>query len=214
MKIKRIIAIVLILTIAVFVLVSEKIHLNNKPIEIKDANNQINSGRILEAEKHIHSVPKLPNGYIDLAVAYSEARQYKSAVNSLDKALSLCSNNNEKFMVYYNFAVLYMNVKDWTNSLKYANMVKNLKPSSNINGLIAMLNYKLGNKELAKKSYIDALQQNPDNIIDAHNLATIYLKEFNFVQAGKILNTLIKANPDAKNDPMVRCYGIITFFFK
>lgn len=73
MKSKRIIAIVLILTIAAFILVSEKILPNNTPIEIKDYHKQINSSRILEAQNHIHSVPELPNGYIDLAAAYSNS---------------------------------------------------------------------------------------------------------------------------------------------
>lgn len=175
---------------------------------------QINSKKMLEAQNYVESAPNLPNGYIDLASAYLEAKQYSDSIEFLNKALSLCSNNNEKFMVYYNFAVVYMEIKDWENTLKYANIAKQYNPSSDVNGLIAMSYYNLGKKELAKKSYAEALQQSPDNIIDAHNLATIYLKEFNFAQAGKVLNNLIKANPDAKNDPMIRCYGIITFFFK
>lgn len=93
-------------------------------------------------------------------------------------------------------------------------MAKQIKPSSDIDGLIAMLNYNMGNKELAKKAYAKAFQQSPDKIIDAHNLATIYIKEFNFVKAGEILNQLIKANPNAKNDPMIKCYGIVSFLFQ
>lgn len=175
---------------------------------------QINSRKMLEAKNYINSAPNLPNGYIDLAAAYAEEKQYNNAIESLNKALSLCSNNNEKFMVYYNLAVTYMRIKDWKDALECANIAKQLSPTSNIDGLIAFINYNLGNKELAKKSYIEALQKNPDNIIDSYNLATIYLREFNLVQAGKVLNNLIKANPDAKNDPRIKAYSILIFLFK
>lgn len=175
---------------------------------------QINSSKMLEAQNYINSAPNLPNGYIDLAAAYAQEKQYNNAIESLNKALSLCSNNNEKFTVYYNLAVTYMRIKDWKNALESANIAKQMSPTSNIDGLIAFINYNLGNKELAKKSYIESIQKNPDNIIDSYNLATIYLREFNLVQAGKVLNNLIKANPDAKNDPRIKAYSILIFLFK
>lgn len=175
---------------------------------------QINSRKMLEAQNYINSAPNLPNGYIDLAAAYMEIKQYNNAIESLNKALSLCSNDNERFMVYYNLSVTYMRIKDWKTALQYANTAKQLSTESNIDGLIAMINYNLGNKELAKKSYIEAIEKNPDNIIDSYNLATIYVKEFNLVQAGKVLNNLIKANPDAKHDPRIKIYSILIFLFK
>lgn len=175
---------------------------------------QINSRKMLEAQNYINSAPDLPNGYIDLASAYLDAKQYNRAIEALEKSLSLCSNDEERFMVYYNFAIIYMQVKDWENSLKYANLAKQLKPSSDIDGLIAMINYNLGNKDLAKKCYVEALQKSPDNIIDAYNLATIYIREFNLVQAGKTLNRLIEANPDAKADSRIKRYEVIILLFK
>lgn len=176
---------------------------------------QINSRKILEAQKYIKLAPDLPNGYIDLAAAYSETKQYNMAIDSLNQALALCSNDSERFLVNYNFAVVYMNLKDWQNSLQYANTAKQLNDSApDIDGLIAMINYNMGDKELAKKTYADAIQKSPDNIINSYNLATIYLRELNLIQAGKVLNNLIKANPDAKNDPRIKAYSIVTFLFK
>lgn len=176
---------------------------------------QIQSRKILEAQNYIKSAPDLPNGYIDLAAAYAELKKYNTAIEALNKALEFCSNDSEKFMVYYNFAVIYMNIKDWQTSLRYANMAKQFDPSSaDIDGLIAMINYNMGNKELAKKSYLDAIEKSPDNTINSYNLAVIYLREFNLAQAGHILNNLIKANPDAKNDPRIKLYSILIFLFK
>lgn len=175
---------------------------------------QINSRKMVEAQNYIKFAPDLPNGYVDLASAYLEEKQYNNAIESLNKALSLCSNDTERFMIYYNLSVVYMKIKDWKNSLHYAIMAKQLNSSPQIDGLIAMVNYKLGNKESAKKSYIEAIKKSPDDIINSYNLATIYLRELNFAQAGKILNQLIKVNPNAKNDPRIKAYGILIFLFR
>ena len=181
---------------------------------VMGSDKQINSRKMLEAQNYIKSAPNLPNGYIDLASAYAEEKQYNNTIENLNKALSLCSNNNEKFVVYYNFAVTYTNIKDWENALNYANMAEQINTNSDIDGLLALINYNLGNKEQAKKSYAEALQKNPDNIVNSINLTRIYLKEFNLPQAGRVLNRLIQANPEAKNDPMVKAYGLIILLFK
>ncbi len=181
---------------------------------VMGSDKQINSKKMLEAQNYIKAAPDLPNGYIDLASAYSEENQYNNAIDALNKALSLCSNDNEKFVVYYNFTVMYTEIKDWKSALNYANMAKQINTSSDVDGLIALINYNLGNKEQAKKSYAEALQKNPDNIVGSVNLARIYFKEFNLPAAGKVLNQLIKANPEAKNDPMVKAYGLIIWLFK
>ena len=179
---------------------------------------QINSRKFLEAQNYIKSAPNLPNGYIDLAAAYAEQKEYNSAIESLQKALELSINDSEKYAIYYNFAVIYMDVQDWDNSLKYANLAKSLLPqgssTSEIDGLIAGINFNHGNKEFAKRTYIETVEKNPQSVIDSLNLAKIYLRELNFVDAGKTLNNLVTANPDAKNDPKVKAYSILMFLFK
>ena len=177
---------------------------------------QISSRKMLEAENYIKAAPNLPNGYIDLSAAYSEEKEYNSAIETLNKALELSVNDSEKFIVYYNLAIIYMNIQDWDNSLKYAEMAKQLQPqsSSEIDGLIAGIHFNKGNKSFAKQAYIDSLAKNPSKTIDALNLAKIYLKEYNFVQAGKTLNKLVQANPNVKNDPKIKPYGILMFLFR
>lgn len=175
---------------------------------------QITSNKILEAQNYINSAPDLPNGYIDLAGAYLNQKQYNNAVEALEKALSHCSNNNERFVVYYNLTVIYTEIKDWKTALKYAQNAKDLNTSNEIDGLIAMINYNLGNVEEAKELYKESLKKNPNNIINAHNLATLYIKEFNFIQAGRLLNKLVQVNPEAKNDPNIKAYRLLMFFFR
>lgn len=175
---------------------------------------EINSKKIIEAQNYIQAAPNLPNGYLDLSTGYAELKQYSKAIEALDKALSLSSNDEERYVVYYNFTVLYMRLKDTENALKYAELAKQIKPDSDIDGLIAAINFNKGNKDFAKQSYIESLSNNPGNTIDAINLAIIYIREFNFVQAGKTLNNLIKANPEAANDPKVKSFGLLMFLFK
>lgn len=176
-------------------------------------NTEINSRKITEAQNYIKAAPEIPNGYIDLASAYAETKQYNLAIKTLEKALSLCSNDNEKFIVYYNTAVIYMNIKDYPDAIKNAEIAKTLNASSDLDGLIAMANFKLGKNNIAKKAYIEAIAKNPDNIINSYNLATIYMREYNFAQAGKILNKLVQASPEARNDTRIKRYSLIMFFF-
>lgn len=101
---------------------------------------EINSKKILEAQNYIKQAPNLPNGYLDLATGYAELNQYGKAIETLDKALSLCSNDNERYIVYYNYAVTYSRIKDWENALKYANQAKAIKSDADIDGLINSIN--------------------------------------------------------------------------
>lgn len=181
---------------------------------IMGSDEQINSRKVLEAQNYIKAAPDLPNGYIDLSAAYAEQKEYNSSIEALNKALELSSNDNERFVIYYNFAVTYMRIEDWDNSLKYAELAKQIKPDSEIDGLIASVNFNKGDKKFAKKAYIDALAKNPANEIDALNLAIIYLRELNLPQAGRVLNNFVKASPEAANDPKIKSYGLLMFFFR
>lgn len=178
------------------------------------SDNQMNSTKLTEAVNYIKSAPNLPNGYIDLSGVYGEMNENSKALEALNIALSLSSNDSERFIIYYNTAIIYTNIKDWQSALKYANMAKSIQTSADINGMIAMIYYNMGNKKVAKETYIEALNQSPDNIIDSVNLATIYLSEFNLAQAGKVLNNLVKANPEATNDPRVKLYWLLMVLFK
>ena len=183
---------------------------------VMGSDEQMTSGKIIEAQNYIKDAPNLPNGYVALSTAYSEQEEYTKAIETLNKALELSSTDEERFIVYYNLAINYMNIQDWENSLKHAQLAKqlNTSSSSDIDGLIEAINFNKGNKAFAKQAYIQTLGGNPGNTIDAVNLAKIYLKEFNFIDAGKTLNRLVEANPEAKNDSRVKSFALLMLFFK
>lgn len=185
------------------------------PHIILGSDEQITSRKVLEAQNYIKQAPNLPNGYIDLAAAYLDLKQYNKALGALDIALQYSSNNAEKFMVYYNYAVIYMSLKDWQNCLKYADLANQADPTSaDAQGLMAMAYYNTGHQKEAKETYAEAISTEPDNIINSYNLSMLYIREFNLPMAGKTLNNLIKANPDAKNDPRIRVFSFLTLIFK
>lgn len=185
------------------------------PHIILGSDEQITSQKIVEAQNYIKQAPELPNGYLDLSAAYLELKQYNKALDALDLALQYSSNNAEKFMVYYNYAVIYMGLRDWQNCLEYADLAQQADPTSvDTKGLMAMANYNLGHRSEAKQAYAEAIEAEPDNIINSYNLAALYIREFNLPMAGKTLNNLIQANPDAQNDPRVKIFSWLTLIFK
>lgn len=181
---------------------------------VMGSSEQINSKKMTEAQNYINSAPNIPNGYIDLASAYSEQRDYSKAISALNKALELSSSDNDKFIIYYNLAIVYMNTQDWDNSIKYAQMAKQIKDSPDVENLFVAINFNQGNSEFAKQAYILALSKEPGNINDSLNLANLYLKEFDFAAAGKTLNKLVQVNPSAKLNQKVKSYWLLMMFFK
>lgn len=181
------------------------------PHIILGSDEQITSQKIIEAQNYIKQAPELPNGYIDLAAAYADLKQYDKALDALDLALQYSSNNEEKFLVYYNSAVTYMNMKDWQNCLKYADLANQADPTSvDAKGLMALSYYNLKHIPEAKQTYEKAIESDPGNVVISYNLAMLYIREFNFSMAGKVLNNLIKANPEAKNDPRIKVFSFLT----
>lgn len=175
---------------------------------------EANSKKLTEAQNYIKQAPNLPNGYIDLASAYTELKEYSKAIDSLNTALNKTSDSSQRYLIYYNLAVIYITVKDWNNAIQFAQTARNIQDSPDLDGLIALANYNCGDKDKAKNEFAHTLAKSPDNKINAMNLAIIYLKEYNFPQAGKVLNNYVKANPEAANDPDLAPFKLIMFFFK
>lgn len=175
---------------------------------------EANSKKLTEAQNYIKQAPNLPNGYIDLASAYTELKEYSKAIDALNTALTKTSDSSQTYLVYYNLAVIYMTLKDWNNAIQFAQTARGIQDSSDLDGLIALANYNRGEKDKAKKEFARTLTKSPDNKINALNLAIIYLKEYNFAQAGKVLNNFVKANPESVNDPDLAPFKLMMLLFK
>lgn len=185
------------------------------PHIILGSDEQITSQKIIEAQNYIKQAPELPNGYLDLAAAYADLKKYDKALDALDLALQYSSNNEEKFLVYYNSAVIYMDMKDWQNCLENADLAQQADPTSvDTKGLMALSYYNLRHRAEAKQTYEEAIALDPGNIVISYNLAMIYLREFNLPAAGSVLKDLIQANPEAQNDPRIKFFSVLTLLCK
>lgn len=193
---------------------AEKNKLIYPPI-ILGTEKEVSSAKLEQAKKYIKSAPNLPNGYVDLAVAYYELGNYQEAINNLYRAYLLSSNNHERYPLLYNLAVTYFEGRDYDHALQYAQMAANIAPKNgtDINSLIAYLKYKLGSKNFATKELEALISQYPNEIEPSYYLIRLYLEEKNFFEAGKVLKNLKNNNPEAKDDPRIAQFKVLNTFF-
>lgn len=103
--------------------------------------------KVKEALDYIESSPDISVGYINLAGAYADLKEYSKSIDALQNALDTANTENEKFVIYYNFAYVYMNMSKYDSALKYAELAKNIQPSQDILELISIIEH---NKNIKK----------------------------------------------------------------
>ena len=99
--------------------------------------------KVKEAISYIKSSPDISVGYINLAGAYTDLKQYKKALAALEKALDKSNTDNERFVIYYNFAYIYRDLKQYKAALDYANLAKNIQSSQDILELISIIEHEM-----------------------------------------------------------------------
>lgn len=82
--------------------------------------------KIAEAEHYIESAPEIPGGYIDLAIAYADLEKYPQAIEALRKALELAKSDDDRYLIYFNIAVIYLNTNKLEEAQKYIDLAKQL----------------------------------------------------------------------------------------
>lgn len=108
---------------------------------------KINKRKIQEAKIYIKNAPSLPNGYIDLATAYSESGNARAAVQNLEKALELATNSNERYVIYYNYAVTYLNNNNPEKALPYAQKAREISQTVEVEDMISNIKHALATKQ-------------------------------------------------------------------
>ena len=97
--------------------------------------------KVEEAKDYINSSPDIAVGYINLAGAYSDLKEYKKAIEALQSALDVANTDNEKFIIYYNYAYIYMNMKKYNTALEYAELAEHIQPSQDVAELISIIKH-------------------------------------------------------------------------
>ena len=106
--------------------------------------------KIEEAKDYIKNSPNLAVGYINLAGAYADVKEYQKAIAALNKALNNANSDHERFIINYNFAYVYMNMQKYDVALDYAKQAQILQPNQDISELIGIIEH---NKNVSVTNY-------------------------------------------------------------
>lgn len=108
-------------------------------------NEEILKKKLEEYQKYIDRYPNYSGGYINIATVYSSMGNNKKAQIALDKAFELSTNDNEKYLIYYNRAVMYYNNQDFDSALSCAKQALAIKNDETTNTLISDIEEMLNN---------------------------------------------------------------------
>ena len=108
---------------------------------------KISKQKIQEAKLYIKKAPNLPNGYIDLGTAYSDAGNVNAAIKNFKKALELSTTQNEEYIIYFNIAVTYLNNNRPSKALEYAVLARDINNSGEIQELISNIKHSMETKQ-------------------------------------------------------------------
>lgn len=108
---------------------------------------QISSRKIKEAQNYIKKAPDLAGGYIDLGIAYAELNKKGEAIKAMQKAQQLAKSKDEKYMVLYNLAVIYLDSKTYDKALECAKEAQEISQTEEIKELIMNIKHENATKK-------------------------------------------------------------------
>ena len=117
------------------------------PPIVLGSSEEIGSQKLKEAENYIKNAPDLPGGYIDLAVAYAQLGKLRKATENLGTALQLAKTEQDKYVIYYNYAVVYLNNNNPESALKYAQTAQQINNNDEILDLISNIQHAISTKK-------------------------------------------------------------------
>ena len=122
---------------------------------ILGTSNQISLRKLKEAQNYIKNAPDIAGGYIDLGIAYAELKKYSEAVKALNKAEELAKSDGDKYIIYYNLAVINMNHNKLDLASKYATDAQNITNNDDTKELLSNIEHA---KQSKNKPFKESLQ--------------------------------------------------------
>ena len=92
--------------------------------------------KLEENLNYINEYPNYCGGYINIATVYYSMGNNSKAQEALNKAEELATNQDEKYLIYYNRAVLYYQNQDYTSALNNAMLAQQIKNDETTSALI------------------------------------------------------------------------------
>ncbi|MDR1168083.1 MAG: hypothetical protein LBK53_04220 [Heliobacteriaceae bacterium] len=101
----------------------------------------INKRKIKEALNYIKNAPNMAGGYIDLGSAYAQDEKYQQALDTYRRAVKYARTNDEKYIIHYNAAAIYLSKNDFKTALRHAQKAREIEDNEEINDLISSINH-------------------------------------------------------------------------
>ena len=180
-------------------------------IILGDENKIINAKRE-EAKDYIKKAPHIATGYIDLAGSYVETKNYSKAIKLLEHALKIDNSEEINALIYYNLAVSYYYINNLNIAEEYIQKSLQIEESEEKIFLLAKIHKQQGNLTSAEKEYKYLINLSPENSEYVIALTNLYINNKNYLKARKVLKEYFKHNPEYKNNPKLKPYGILKAF--
>lgn len=171
------------------------------PYPVIGDNAEVNYAKADEAKKYISKAPKVPSGYIDLAQAQINQKDFEGAIENLRIALSLSQNDETKYLSLYNLAIATYLDKDYEFAEMYVKKAMELKDENDLHVLLAEILRGKNDKNGVIREYTYLISRDPDNIEYTVNLVNMYIIKHDYLKARKVLKNYIKRNPHQKANP-------------
>lgn len=107
----------------------------------------MNKGKLKEAENYVKKAPQLSGGYIDMAIAYAELGKKEKSIEALQKALELSKTTEEQYIAYYNLAVVEMNFGSLSKALEHAKQAQQINNTDDIADMIGNIEHSISTKK-------------------------------------------------------------------
>ena len=97
--------------------------------------------KIKEAQNYIQSAPGLPGGYIDLGVAYADIGKTTEAIDALREGLSRAQTDNDRYIIYFNIAIIHMNANKLNEAETYLKLAQDIDNTEEVVELLTNINH-------------------------------------------------------------------------
>lgn len=105
------------------------------PIFVGEEDERVKN-KIIENQNYIKKYPNIAGGYINLASSYADSGDFQSAIKTLQQGEQYIKSNDDKFLIEYNKAISYYNMKQYQNALNAANTAKSIRDDATLNEMI------------------------------------------------------------------------------
>lgn len=97
--------------------------------------------KLKEAKEYVLQAPDLPNGYIELGIAYEGLDKVNKAAEAFTTAFNKSKTDNDRYISLYNLAAMYLNRNNQKLALDYAKQAQKIIDTDDIRELIGNIEH-------------------------------------------------------------------------